>query len=704
MAPALILVFFWLRPDVDPQYRVPLLHVYVVTFTAFSATIVSFLLIAALGSVAQPRHLLAAVAFAVMGAMFSVHGLTTPGAIIPSSHPAVPAVSWSAWLTLFSGGVIFAIAGMDRLRGVRRKFLLRFFIAAAIAVMMYISVVVTVPQWLGAIEASAAPWHRRMLFLFSFLVWLLAAVQLFRTWRETHDRIDGTLALVAGLLAQATISMHLFPLWNFSWWFYHFLLLGSFMITTYVLFTAYEQARAFRLIRYFMAAALILTALLALVASFLFSQFAERILTDEITVTVQAALETFVASAGTELPAEATLEEVSRIYGKRLDALPVETAAVYDLQGQRLYDSGSQSSYYAGGAYSDLWQRVLDGEPVVNIRAPGESAGPGSAYGGEASGNHQVFGYVAVGNGTEPLGVLVTRSEIPNLTQTIMRARYTGLLIAAVTMGLLFTVLWLVVRRADGIIVARSQELAIAYEQLRQAEAMRDDLTHMVVHDLRTPLTAILASMGLLKRAGAAGKAEYYERVVDRTNRAAQRLDQMIDDILKVSKIETGELKPRREPVLVSQLMTEQMDPYFMQASAEEKILNVDCPPELDACIDPALTARVLENLVSNALKYTARGGHITVSAQGQNGTLCMSVRDDGEGIPDDFKDQIFCKFSMVPQLTGRPIRKGTGLGLAFCRLAVEAHGGKIWVEDTPGGGSDFKMQMPAFHDVVATK
>ncbi|HZD10369.1 MAG TPA: HAMP domain-containing sensor histidine kinase [Candidatus Binatia bacterium] len=580
IAPAAILFFFWLRPDLDTAIRVPVLHFYVVTFTSLSATVVSFLLIVALGSVARPRHVLAAVAFAVMGTLFSIHGLTTPGAIIPATHPAVPAVSWSAWLTLFSGGVIFAIAGMDRPQGLSPRFLIHFIIAAAVGVMLYISVVLTVPQWLGAIEANAAPWHRRLLFIFSFGVWLLAAIQLFRTWRETRQPIDGTLTLVAGLLAQSTVSMHVFPLWNLSWWLYHLLLLGSFLLTATILFSAYEHAREFRLVRYFLAASAILTVLLALVASFLFSEFAEHVLT------------TMGSSAA--------------------------SAAV-------------------------------------------------SGYG----------------------------LDTTDVTEAVMRARSTGLLIATVTMGVLFTVLLLVVRRADAIITARSKQLAVALRDLRQAEVMRDDLTHMIVHDLRTPLTAILTSLGLLKRLPPDASGENRVRIVDRTVSAAQRLDKMIDEILMVSKMEKGELHPRREPVSLPQLLAQQLDPYYLQATAEDKTLDVACAEELQASIDPMLTGRVLENLLSNAFKYTSRGGHITVSAQGQNGVLTMHVRDDGEGIPDAYKEQIFGKFNRVPEMAGRPVRKGTGLGLAFCRLAVEAHGGTIWVQDAPGGGSEFIMKMP---------
>ncbi|MFW6097136.1 MAG: sensor histidine kinase, partial [Chloroflexota bacterium] len=221
------------------------------------------------------------------------------------------------------------------------------------------------------------------------------------------------------------------------------------------------------------------------------------------------------------------------------------------------------------------------------------------------------------------------------------------------------------------------------------------DLSHMIVHDLRTPLTVILTSLSLLQRLSPEKRVENQERVIERTTRAAERLDKMIDDILLVSKIEKGELELRKKTVRLSNLLSQQLDPYYLQARAEEKTLELRCPPELEASLDPRLTGRVLENLVSNAFKYTMAGGHISVTARGSNGSLSMSVADDGEGIPDEYKEAIFRKFSQAPGRTGAPARKGTGLGLAFCRLAIEAHGGKIWVVDAPGGGSEFRIELP---------
>jgi signal transduction histidine kinase len=700
LVPILMLLLLGLRPELDPAFNVPLIHFYLVTFTSFAATVVSFLLVVALGPVARPRHMLAAVAFAVMGVLFIIHALTTPGALIPVSHPAVPAVSWSAWLTLFSGGTIFAVASFDRPRGLSRPFLVRFVVGAAVAVMFYISVVVTMPHWLAVVENNAAPWHQRLLFLFTAAVWLLAAFQFWQTWREERAPIDGALALVSIWLMEASISLHLFPLWNLSWWSYHALLLVSFLFAARVLFMTYEQARQFSLMRYYVAASLILTVLAALVTSSMMTYFAERILTAEISESSVELLEAFVADTEGQLPPDASSDDLREAFISRLYALPVDEFALYDAQGHRLYPE--ETTMLVGYANHERawWQRVLAGETVVRLMRPDHEASAGDGYGGAANAAldevHTVRSYIAIGPSDAPSAVLATSMALPQLTRTIMETRVGGLLIAAATMGFLFAVLLVVVRRADSIISARTEELAAAYRDLRQAEGMRDDLTHMIVHDLRTPLTTISASLGLLKRLPEPGREELQERVVERTTRAAQRLDSMIDDILTVSKIETGELRPRIEQVLLDRLLAERLDPFYAQAVAEDKTLKLECHDQLEVPLDPRLTSRVVDNLVNNAFKYTRPGGQITVSAYRENGSIYLSVRDDGEGIPDDYKEYIFQKFSQVPEEAGRAVRKGTGLGLAFCQLVVKAHHGRIWVDDAPGGGSEFKIALPA--------
>jgi len=698
-APAVLLLFFWLRPEADPTFQIPLFHFYIVTFVSFTAAVVSFMLTVALGPIARPRHVLVAVAFAVMSTFFIVHGSTTPGALIPVTHPAVPAVGWSAWLTLFSGGVMFLLAALDREGGPPRVWFVRLIMAAVILVMAYVAVVIVVPQVLSAIETQTAPWHRLGLFYATLIVWAVAAARLWQTWRATRSRVDGALALTAGWMMSATASLHLFPLWNLSWWLYHFILLAGFLSTAYVLFSEYEQAREFRLLRYYLAASLILTALVALVSSYFFAGVVQYVLSEEVARASAEEVGAFTAGVADAVPAGAAPSEALAVYARRLPELSPRVTTIYDAEGESVYPPGAPAMAALGSEGLSYFAEAMTGDPEVEIHEPGEQPA-GYAPGPDASppGVYTVetyFPLVAAGGG-RPIGVLVTMADAAQLGRRILQARAAGLAIAGLSASLLLLGLLVVVRRADKIITSRAEELAQAYGNLRRAEAMRDDLTRMVVHDLRTPLTAISASLGLLKQLPNASMSEAQTRIVDRTTRAARRLNRMIDDILTVGKMETGELKPQYEDVVLAELLQDRLEGFQAQAESEEKALSLACEPELMAYLDPALTGRVVENLVSNAFKYTERGGRIAVSAQEKNGCLHLRVQDDGEGVPDNYKEYIFKKFGQVPQEGDRPSRKGTGLGLTFCRLVAEVHGGKIWVEDAPGGGSDFHLQLPA--------
>jgi signal transduction histidine kinase len=111
---------------------------------------------------------------------------------------------------------------------------------------------------------------------------------------------------------------------------------------------------------------------------------------------------------------------------------------------------------------------------------------------------------------------------------------------------------------------------------------------------------------------------------------------------------------------------------------------------------DQGKILRVVANLVDNALKYSPSGGQVTLSAEpGQEKMIVVRVRDNGPGVPEEFRQKIFERFSQIPGVRGR--RRGTGLGLTFCKLAVEAHSGQIWVESNPTGGSDFIFTLPVF-------
>ena len=141
--------------------------------------------------------------------------------------------------------------------------------------------------------------------------------------------------------------------------------------------------------------------------------------------------------------------------------------------------------------------------------------------------------------------------------------------------------------------------------------------------------------------------------------------------------------------------VTETVAEFIPQAVETGIIMRTEIEVSLlEIQADRTLIQRVLVNLLDNALKYTPEGGQISVSGEPlHNDSVLVCVSDTGPGVPDEYREEIFQRFAQVPGAQGR--RRGSGLGLTFCRLAIEAHGGKIWVEPRPGGGSRFVFRLP---------
>lgn len=242
------------------------------------------------------------------------------------------------------------------------------------------------------------------------------------------------------------------------------------------------------------------------------------------------------------------------------------------------------------------------------------------------------------------------------------------------------------------------KELEHAYAELRQSETLRDSLTHMIVHDLRNPLMVIMANLELVERAIRDPEHATHppSHFLARAEIAGERMAKMIDDLLDVGKFESGELRLAPGPLSISKLLAEKGDLYRPEAEKEGKTIVVHAASELPVIIaDLNLIERVMDNLVGNALKYTEKGSQIELSAVHTERNLIVCVRDNGQGIPPEYLNRIFDKFAQVVDANGAPLRKGTGLGLAFCRSAVKAHGGKIWAESVVGRGSAFYFTLP---------
>ncbi|MBV9079502.1 MAG: hybrid sensor histidine kinase/response regulator [Elusimicrobia bacterium] len=239
-------------------------------------------------------------------------------------------------------------------------------------------------------------------------------------------------------------------------------------------------------------------------------------------------------------------------------------------------------------------------------------------------------------------------------------------------------------------------ELDNSYKRLKELEELRDSLTHMVMHDLVAPLTAIQVGVEAVLEKGAPGTpiTESNIRMLRTAHEGCRRLMDMLRDVLSVSRLEEKKLPLALEKVEMKPLVetcVSILEPTRLLGNVN--IATRFSEPLKTVVCDPSLMTRVVTNLISNSLKFTEPGGTVTVSAATEGKEAEVAVADTGLGIPKENLEKIFDKFFQGGE--AQTARKGQGLGLTFCRLAVEAHGGRIWAESEPGKGSRFVLRLP---------
>jgi len=250
----------------------------------------------------------------------------------------------------------------------------------------------------------------------------------------------------------------------------------------------------------------------------------------------------------------------------------------------------------------------------------------------------------------------------------------------------------------EALLFAQLQE---HYRKLQELEKLRDDLTNMIVHDLRTPLTSLLS--GLLTMQDMGEMAENQQETLSISIRGGKTLLGMITDLLDISKMEDGSLHLEYKELPPGEILGSAVGQVAHLAQKRNVTLLTDLATELPTFPgDEDKLVRALVNLAGNAIKFTRPGGTVKMSARiaprdrldPEASAVLFSVSDTGEGIPSEYIDRIFEKFGQVESRTaGRKL--STGLGLTFCKLAVEAHGGSIRVETKLGEGSDFSFTIP---------
>lgn len=220
---------------------------------------------------------------------------------------------------------------------------------------------------------------------------------------------------------------------------------------------------------------------------------------------------------------------------------------------------------------------------------------------------------------------------------------------------------------------------------------MRDDVLGIVAHDLRSPLNSILIASDILRAAepSAGNRSDELAEVI---LRSALRMDGLIQDLLDIARMEAGHLSIEAERLSAVRIVTDAVGAEHVLAASDRIDLRVDVAdtlPEVWADRDRLL--QVFDNLIGNALKFTPRGGRVTVGATLRDDEVMFWVADSGPGIAAADLQHLFDRFWQARK-TGR---RGAGLGLPIAKGIVEAHGGSIWAESTPNRGSTFYCTIP---------
>ena len=240
----------------------------------------------------------------------------------------------------------------------------------------------------------------------------------------------------------------------------------------------------------------------------------------------------------------------------------------------------------------------------------------------------------------------------------------------------------------------QAAELHVTVDELEAAQAVKDEFVGLVSHELRTPLTSIRGYAELLRDEELTDEQREYVNVIDRNS---ARLGGLVEDLLLMTQIQSGGVPLDLSEVILNDLIARSGEAARPFADSKEIKLDIDIEPSIATEGDPGRLGQMLDNLVSNAIKYTPNGGAVSITMTRTGETATIAVRDSGIGIPEEERGQMFGRFFRASNARGSGI-DGTGLGLAITRGIVEAHGGTIGFESVLGAGTTFSITLPHAH------
>lgn len=266
-------------------------------------------------------------------------------------------------------------------------------------------------------------------------------------------------------------------------------------------------------------------------------------------------------------------------------------------------------------------------------------------------------------------------------------------------------------RRVRDELGRKNEALVTTNEKLVEAERTKEALTSMMVHDMKNPLTSIRGYLELLLDEPAEKLPDDLRRHVRISYESSGRLLEMVRDLLDISKMEDRKLRVAADPLDLRALVEGAYTEQNVLARKSNKTIEMEVRTDLPVVRgDSDLIGRVITNLLSNSVKHTPKGARIVVfawpaaahAAAAADAAVLFGIQDNGDGIPKEYHDKIFEKFGTVELRKSGAPKLSTGLGLTFCKMAVEAHGGRLWLESEKGQGATFYFTLPLAPPVPA--
>jgi signal transduction histidine kinase/CheY-like chemotaxis protein len=289
------------------------------------------------------------------------------------------------------------------------------------------------------------------------------------------------------------------------------------------------------------------------------------------------------------------------------------------------------------------------------------------------------------------LGFLAAAALISPAVLVVIDADRNDEYVLAATSALLFL-----------LVLARMRGLLVYIAEHERMKRLKDEFTSVVSHELRTPLTSIRGALGLVAGGALGPIPDKAQRMLDIASENTERLVRLINDILDIERMESGQITLEKKRCRAADLVGRATD--AMRAMADEAGVTLTLEAgDAHLSADDDRMMQTLTNLLSNAVKFSPRGGNVRLTAQRRGEHVVFSVEDEGRGIPPEHIERIFAPFQQVDSSDSRD-KGGTGLGLAICRSIVTQHGGRIWAESTPGHGAKLSFSVPALDDATRSE